>query len=130
MFKEMKKLLIIAVLAASSIVGHAQSITAAELPEYIVISAESTKIFGGIGLTIDSKKSSFKESLMKLEQYIISKDQKEVRTLTDLFNVMNELGFDYVNAFVDSGTNLTGGDNLSLGSEKSKNNIVFKKKKS
>lgn len=35
--------------------GLSQSINSAELPEYVIISAHSTNLFGGIGLTSTQK---------------------------------------------------------------------------
>lgn len=108
-----------------------QKIKTEELPEYIIITAENTKLLGGIGISIDWKKSPYKSKLQNLVDYL--EDERRVRNLTDLFNVMFELGFDYKDAFnADAGTLGVGaGDDLNITGSDSKyrSNIVFKKYK-
>ncbi|MCL3782359.1 hypothetical protein EMN47_18410 [Prolixibacteraceae bacterium JC049] len=103
-----------------------------DLPTYIVITAENTKILGGIGIHINKKKSKYKEAFQYLEYYL-HKDLK-VRTITDLLNAMDEIGFEYQNAFSSSTGSLGVGDGKSSVStygdmSKVRYNVVFKKKK-
>lgn len=126
----MKKVIFsIAIIVCSAMNSFAQTkkVTAAELPEYIVITAESTKLIGGIGILIDKKNSPFKDQFDILQEQLDSKKSGSgVRTLTDLLNAMSDLGFEYVNAFAATSTDL-GGTVSSI--EKNRNNIVFRKKK-
>jgi hypothetical protein len=118
-----------------STAAFAQSVKLPELPEYVVITAENTKLLGGIGLNIDCKKSPYKGALQRLEDYIVARDENRVRTLTDLLNVMSNLGFEYINSFQstvdDFNTTLKGSSDvgIGLGSAKVRNNLVFRKKK-
>ena len=103
-----------------------------KLPEYIVITAENTKLLGGIGITIDWKKSPYKKQFEELEDYLVSKDQKRVRTLSDLFNAMYELGYRFDDAFnANSGSLGLGTDvgdvSLSGSDAKFRTNLVFQK---
>ncbi|NIF06813.1 hypothetical protein F3J23_15300 [Chryseobacterium sp. Tr-659] len=108
--------------------AQSQSIKAEDLPEYIVLNAENTKLLGGIGLSIASKNSSYKEKLDQLEDVITNKKTGEgVRNLTDLLNVMHKYGFEYVDAFLSSSLGLSAGDDFSIGSNKSRSSIVFRK---
>jgi len=133
----MKRRIIILFAAAcfTAAAAQAQSVKITELPEYVVITAENTKLLGGIGLNIDHKKSPYKDALQRLEDYIVAKDENRVRTLTDLLNVMSDLGFDYVNSFQstfdDFNTTLKGASDvgLGMGTSKVRNNLVFRKKK-
>lgn len=109
---------------------NAQSIDPASLPKYVVIGAENTKVFGGIGIHINKKKSDSKNAFYYLEYYL-HKEEK-VRTITDLLNAMDNIGFEYVNAFEASGKSLGLSDNHSNagvygGGEKKRFNVVFKK---
>ena len=103
-----------------------------KLPEYIVITAENTKLLGGIGIIIDWKKSPYKAQFQLLEEYLVSKDQKKVRTLSDLMNAMHELGYAYNDAFNANSGSLglgtqSGDLDISGSSAKFRTNIVFKK---
>ena len=106
-----------------------QKVTKEDLPEYVIITAENTKLLGGIGISIDWKKSPYKTKFQDLVDYL--EDDKRVRNMTDLLNVMYELGFEYKDAFnADAGTLGVGaGDDLSITGSDSKfrSNIVFKK---
>ncbi|MDH6251712.1 hypothetical protein M2347_001439 [Chryseobacterium sp. H1D6B] len=124
----MKKIILMSAFMLSSFAVHAQNINNNELPEYIVVTAEETKLLGGIGLSISSKNSPYKDNLDKLEDVITSKKGGEgVRNLTDLFNTMYKYGFEYVNAFQSTAFGVGGGDGIGAGSSKSRSNIVFKK---
>ena len=108
----------------------AQSIDPTSLPKYVVIGAENTKIFGGIGIHINKKKSDSKNAFYYLEYYL-HKEEK-VRTITDLLNAMDKIGFEYINAFEASGKSLGLSDNHSKagiygGGDKKRYNVVFKK---
>lgn len=124
----MKKIIILSAFMLSSLAVHAQTINTSELPEYIVVTAEETKLLGGIGLVISSKNSPYKDKLEDLENVITSKKQGQgVRNLTDLFNTMYKYGFEYINAFQSTAIGLSGGDDILAGDSKSRSNIVFKK---
>jgi len=134
------KLTVLALLFVSAFLPelHAQTsstISSQELPEYVIITAENTKLLGGIGLTIDWKKSPHKESLEKLYTFLQSKKEQQVRTIADLLNVMYDLGFEYVNSFGSSSFELGGEYDVTkktavdASDSKHRNNIVFKKRK-
>ncbi|MFA8300670.1 MAG: hypothetical protein ACEPOV_10945 [Hyphomicrobiales bacterium] len=113
----------------------AQTFDANRLPKYIVITAENTKLFGGINPMIDAKKSPHKEALRDFEDYIVSKRTGAgVRNLTDLLNVMDGLGFDYIDSFnADSSSysdTMDDGDGFSdsVSDSKFRVNLVFKKR--
>ena len=105
-----------------------------KLPEYVIITAENTKLLGGIGLMIDYKKSPYRAELIRLEEYLTLAKQNRVRTQTDLLNVMSAIGFEYINAFnANAGTiggNTDIGDRSEVGLSESKFriNMVFRKK--
>ncbi|QZE13438.1 hypothetical protein K4L44_12720 [Halosquirtibacter laminarini] len=103
------------------------------MPNYIVITIENTKLLGGIGMSIDWKKSPYKPQLEELLDYLETKDGRRVRTSSDLFNVMDELGYDYKDSYnANSGTiGVGGGDDIELSASDSKFrvNIIFKKQK-
>ncbi len=103
----------------------AQQVDATKLPTYIVVTVENTKLLGGIGLTIDWKNSDYKAEMERLYEYLQSNKNggQGVRTLTDLLNVMSNLGFDYVDSFNASAFG------LDPGAEKQRSNVVFKKNK-
>lgn len=125
----MKKLFLAALIwgSALSFDATAQSkITASELPQYIIITANNNATIGGIGLSIDKKNSKYAAQFERLEKQLESKKEGDgVRNLNDLLNAMHELGFEYINAFVsgsfDNGTK-------EYSTAKNRNNIVFKKK--
>lgn len=111
---------------------YAQKVNVDELPTYLVIGAEDTKLIGGIGIYIAKKKSDAKDALYYLEYHLHS--TKKVRTVTDLLNEMDALGFDYVNTFNAGSKSFGLGDNSARStatygdSEKTRYNIVFKKR--
>lgn len=113
-------------------VDKSSSISINQLPEYVVITSESTKLIGGMNITIKSKKSDYKEVLDNLEDLLQSRKKLEIRTQTDLLNAMYELGFEYVNAYNDSSISIGAGAGddvqVSGSTEKFRVNMVFKKK--
>lgn len=108
------------------------NINISTLPEYIIITSENTKLLGGIGISIDAKRSSYKKELRKLEDILQDGDKLRVRNQTDLLNFMSKLGFEYIDAFnANSGTLGAGGGedvNIFGSSSKFRINMVFKKK--
>ncbi|MBT3207974.1 MAG: hypothetical protein HN704_09705, partial [Bacteroidetes bacterium] len=54
-------------------VVDSSSVKIEELPEYVVITSENTKLFGGINIIIDYKKSPYEDVLMKLEKLLQSR---------------------------------------------------------
>lgn len=114
--------------------SFAQAPNIDEMPEYVIIATENTKLIGGIGLEIDWKKSPYKPQLIQLFDYLTEKKQNRVRTQIDLLNVMSELGFEYIDAFnsnagsVGGNTDIGDSSELFASSSKFRVNIVFKKK--
>jgi hypothetical protein len=76
-----------------------QSAKIENFPEYVIITSQNTKLFGGIGIFIDSKKSKYEENLDNLAELLQSKSGLRVRNQTDLLNAMSQLGFDYINSY-------------------------------
>jgi hypothetical protein len=103
-----------------------------DLPEYIVITSENTKLIGGINITIDYKKSQYEDVLDELETLLQNRKKLRIRNQTDLLNAMSKLGFEYVDAYnATAGTlGLGGGDDVQLSGSESKfrTNMVFRKK--
>ncbi|WP_422089495.1 hypothetical protein [Tenacibaculum ovolyticum] len=75
------------------------SVSVNDFPEYVIITSQNTKLLGGIGLIIDSKKSKYKSQLQELEDLLQDGDKLRVRNQTDLLNAMSKLGFEYINAY-------------------------------
>jgi hypothetical protein len=75
------------------------SVSIKNFPEYVIITSQNTKLLGGIGIVIDSKKSEYKSQLRELESLLQDGDKLRVRNQTDLLNAMSKLGFEYVNAY-------------------------------
>lgn len=110
-----------------TLVSYGQSIDVNNLPKYIVIGAEDTKLLGGIGVYIAKKKSESKSEMKNLEYYLHS--TKRVRTITDLLNEMDLLGFEYQDTFVGGAKSIGTDGSYTYGDvEKTRYNIVFKKK--
>ncbi len=103
-----------------------------EYPQYIIITTENTKFLGGIDITIDYKKSKYKDQLETLERVLQSRKKMRIRNQTDLLNAMWEFGFDFVDAFNANAETLGGqvGDTLEGTASESKFrvNMVFRKK--
>ncbi len=102
------------------------------LPEYVVITSENTKLLGGINITIDYKKSKYENVLDELETLLQNRKKLRIRNQTDLLNAMSQLGFEYVDAYnATAGTIGAGGGNdvEIFGSDaKYRINMVFRKK--
>jgi hypothetical protein len=75
------------------------SVKVEELPEYVIITSQNTKLLGGIGIIIDYKKSIYKEQLRTLEELLQDGDKLRIRNQTDLLNAMSQLGYEYINAY-------------------------------
>jgi len=103
-----------------------------QLPEYVVVTSENTKVLGGIDISIDTKKSDHENALKELEALLQNRKKLRIRNQTDLLNAMSHLGFDYVDAFnassgiIDAGTE----DDFEIleGESKFRINMVFRKK--
>lgn len=108
------------------------SVSINELPEYIVVTSENTKLIGGININIDHKKSDYEVVLKELETLLQNRKKLRIRTQTDLLNAMSKLGFEYVNAYNGKAGTIgagTGKDVAVFGSQaKYRINMVFKKK--
>lgn len=111
---------------------RAQDVNPKTLPEYVIITSENTKLIGGINITIDYKKSSYKKELEALEHKLQGRKELSIRNQTDLLNAMSGLGYEYVDAYnANAGTLGVGtGDKVDVfGSDsKFRINMVFKKK--
>lgn len=103
-----------------------------ELPEYVVVTSENTKLLGGININIDHKKSDYEDILKELESLLQNRKKLRIRNQTDLLNAMSKLGFEYVNAYNGKAGSLglnSGKDVEVFGSQaKYRINMVFKKK--
>jgi len=106
------------------------SVNIEDFPEYVIITSQNTKLLGGIGISIDYKKSSYKKQLVELENILQSGKKLKVRNQTDLLNSMSKLGFEYLNAYVASASTSTNKDELSFGDNTYRVNMVFRKKES
>lgn len=108
------------------------SVNIDELPEYLVVTSENTKLIGGININIDHKKSAYEDVLKELEALLQNRKKLRIRTQTDLLNAMSKLGFEYVNAYNGKAGTIgagTGKDVDIFGSQaKYRINMVFKKK--
>ena len=104
-----------------------------KLPEYIIITSENTKLLGGINISIDAKRSSYKKQLRALEDILQDGNKLRVRNQTDLLNAMSKLGYKYIDAYnANSGTigGGSGGNDVDIfgSSSKFRVNMVFQKK--
>lgn len=103
-----------------------------ELPEYVIIQSQNTKLLGGIAMTIDFKNSEYKDALIKLQGILEKSSNLKVRNQIDLLNAMSKLGFDYLNAYLASA--FTEADKYSkestdsFGGDTYRVNMVFRKK--
>jgi len=108
------------------------SVNIEQLPEYVVITSENTKLIGGINIIIDYKKSKYQKVLGELEILLQNKNKLRVRNQTDLLNAMSKLSFEYVDAYnASTGTiGAGGGEDVQIyGSQgKFRINMVFRKK--
>ncbi|MBI9037739.1 MAG: hypothetical protein JEY97_06360 [Bacteroidales bacterium] len=111
-------------------VVESSSVNIEDFPEYVIITSQNTKLLGGIGISIDSKKSSYKKQLQELENILQNGKKLKVRNQTDLLNSMSKLGFEYLNAYVATATTSTDQDGISFGDNTYRVNMVFRKKES
>lgn len=113
-------------------VESTSSVNINDLPEYVVVTSENTKLIGGINITIDHKKSDYETVLKKLQTILQNRKKLRIRNQTDLLNAMSKLGFDYVNAYNGRAGNIgvSSGNDLEIigGNTKYRINMVFKKK--
>lgn len=119
--------IVIILLLGVSLTAYSQSVNTVALPKYVVIGAEDTKLLGGIGIYIAKKKSESKNEMVNLEYYLHT--TQKVRTVTDLLNEMDQLGFEYVNTFVGGTKSIGTNGSYTYGdAEKTRYNLVFKKR--
>ena len=117
-------------------VVRSSSIAINQLPEYVIITSQNTKLLGGINIIIDKKRSTYEDQLEELESLLQDGDKLRVRNQTDLLNSMSKLGYDYVNAYnanaiMPSSRDSDGDDILNIvdgGEGTFKVNMVFRKK--
>lgn len=128
--KKLIPILLLIMLAATNL--YSQDVNINELPEYVVVTSENTKILGGININIAHKKSNYEKALKELESTLQNVKKLRVRTQTDLLNAMSKLGFDYIDAYnANAGAIGAGaGDKIQLSDTQAKfrTNMVFRKK--
>lgn len=113
-------------------VENISSISIEELPEYVIVTSENTKLIGGINITIDYKRSQYQDRLEELESLLQNRRKLHIRNQTDLLNAMSKLDFEYIDSYAGASGSLGlgGGDDIEVfGSEsKFRTNMVFRKK--
>jgi hypothetical protein len=113
-------------------VVNSASVSIDELPEYVIVTSENTKLIGGIDITIDYKRSQYQDRLEELESLLQNRKKLHIRNQTDLLNAMSKLGFEYVDSYTGASESfgLEGGDDVKVfGSDsKFRTNMVFRKK--
>ncbi len=100
--------------------ASAQDVDTDQLPRYIVVATTNGGVLSNLDVDIRIKKSKYKIELQKLERML--KDDSDIKTYTDLLNRMDELGFDFLDAFenkIESGI---------LDDAKIRQNLIFKKR--
>ena len=118
---KMKLLIFAAFLCLTSAIGAtAQDINTDQLPKYIVVATTNGGVLSNLDVDIRIKKSKYKIELQKLERML--KDDSDIKTYTDLLNRMDELGFDFLDAFENK---VEGG---ILNDAKIRQNLIFKKR--
>lgn len=135
------KRLIVFVFFLSSVQVFSQKesteIEISDLPEYVIITSQNTKTFGGINISIDARKSRYEKALIDLNSLLQWKKRLGIRNQTDLLNEMSRLGFDYVDAYngrqVQYAGDKTDGDDLfnelfEGGTGSFRVNMIFRKK--
>lgn len=101
-------------------------IAANELPTYIIISSQKGEFFNDIAIIIDSKNSYYAKALEELEDALQSGKKLKIRNQSDLLNAMDQLGFDYLNAYADQERDSY--TSLDKTARRYRMNMVFKKK--
>jgi len=118
---KMKTLVFTVFLCLMFVMGAAaQDIDTDQLPRYIVVATTNGGVLSNLDVDIRIKKSKYKIELQKLERML--KDDSDIKTYTDLLNRMDELGFDFLDAFenkIQSGI---------LDDAKIRQNLIFRKK--
>ncbi|NOU60132.1 hypothetical protein [Marinifilum caeruleilacunae] len=110
-------------------VSESSGVKIEQLPEYVIITSENTKLLGGSGISIDYKKSEYKQVLEQLELLLQNRKKLQIRNQTDLLNAMSKLGFEYVDAYQATASGAEGGDKeFSINDSKFRVNMVFRKK--
>ena len=100
-----------------------------DLPEYIIITTQNTKLLGGIAISIDYKRSPDKDKLSDLEDLLQERKKMRIRNQTDLLNAMSKLGYSYVDTFVATASTGSSTDkDFSSGGNTYRVNMVFQKK--
>lgn len=103
----------------SAIGASAQDINTDQLPKYVVVATTNGGVLSNLDVDIRIKKSKYKVELRKLEKML--KDDSDIKTYTDLLNRMDELGFEFLDAFenkIESGI---------LDDAKIRQNLIFRK---
>ncbi|MEM6630491.1 MAG: hypothetical protein AAF694_12505 [Bacteroidota bacterium] len=78
------------------------------LPEYVIVTSESTgRLLGSIMIYLESKNSAYESALEELEEVLTSKEKLRIQNQTDLLNAMIGLGFEYVDAFSAGQSDMT-----------------------
>lgn len=77
----------------------ASNVKVENLPKYIIITSQNTKTLGGIGLSIDAKKSRYKKQLKCLLDLLEHRKKLKIRNQTDLLNAMDVIGYEFVDAY-------------------------------
>ncbi|WP_271406904.1 hypothetical protein [Tenacibaculum soleae] len=90
---------IISVNAQDISIIKASDIKIEELPKYVIITSQNTKTLGGIGLNIDTKKSRYKKQLKCLLHLLEHRKKLKIRNQTDLLNVMDVIGYEFVDVY-------------------------------
>lgn len=110
-------------------VETSSSVNIEQLPEYLIITSENTKLLGGIDIVIDSKKSKYRDQLLELESLLQNRKKLRIRNQTDLLTALSQLGYEYVDAYSAGSDTFNSGDSdFSSGTSKVRVNMVFRKK--
>ncbi|MEM9362998.1 MAG: hypothetical protein AAGA43_10195 [Bacteroidota bacterium] len=102
--------------SAQTLQVNSEKIHVDELPEYLIIMSEMATFSGGILLTIQDKGSPYKGALSKLRRMLTDKDMLNLKNQMDILNNMSVLGFEFVDAYTSSHSNI------------SRTSMVFRKK--
>ena len=88
-----------------------------DLPEYIIILSEIATPLGGILLAIQDKGSEHENALSQLESLLEDRDKLNLKNQMDVLNNMSKLGFEFIDAYTASQSNIN------------RTSMVFRKKK-